>query len=196
MKHLFLIAAITWAAALPLATFIASQAHPPAALSLAGLAVYAAGSVICHQLPDRSFHLWSAQMPVCARCTGIYAGAAMMALVMVRGPRRRLPAAVLVRRWLAAAALPTVATLAAEWTTGQASNGVRAIAGLPLGAAVGWAIGAGLASPDRNRLPPSRESFGGPPSPCPPAREAPPRDLDNARRASSGGRSAGPREVN
>ena len=47
--------------------------------------VYAVGSVVCHQLPERSFHLWAAQMPVCARCTGIYAGAAIAAIVGVAG---------------------------------------------------------------------------------------------------------------
>ena len=40
----------------------------------AGAAVYGVGSFICHQLPDRSFHLAGFQLPVCARCMGIYAG--------------------------------------------------------------------------------------------------------------------------
>ncbi len=40
------------------------------------LGVYGVGSLICHQLPERSYHLWAAQMPVCARCAGIYFGAA------------------------------------------------------------------------------------------------------------------------
>src|SRR5688500_4076216 len=34
--------------------------------------VYAAGSVVCHQLPERSFLLDGRQLPVCARCTGLY----------------------------------------------------------------------------------------------------------------------------
>jgi hypothetical protein len=42
---------------------------------------------------------------------------------------------------LALAALPTVVTLAYEWTTGHMpSNTVRALAGLPLGAAVSWIV--------------------------------------------------------
>jgi hypothetical protein len=137
-----------WAAALPLAALAAAQAASPA-LSLAALPVYAAGSIICHQLPARSFYLWSAQMPVCARCTGLYAGAAIAALCLMRGTRwpRLPPASRAVRARLAAAALPTLATLAIEWTTGPApSNIVRALAGLPLGAAVAWAIGAVLGS--------------------------------------------------
>jgi len=42
---------------------------------------------------------------------------------------------------LAFAALPTLATLAYEWSTNTTpSNVVRAIAGFPLGAAVAWVI--------------------------------------------------------
>jgi len=41
----------------------------------------------------------------------------------------------------AIAALPTLATLAAEWTGGRpTSNAVRAISGLPIGALVSWAV--------------------------------------------------------
>jgi hypothetical protein len=44
-----------------------------------------------------------------------------------------------------AAALPTVATLLFEWSTGSTpSNTVRALAGIPLGAAVAWVIGSSL----------------------------------------------------
>ena len=32
------------------------------------------GSVVCHQMAERSFILGGKQLPVCARCTGIYAG--------------------------------------------------------------------------------------------------------------------------
>src|SRR5436309_2976569 len=106
---------------MPFATFIAARSDASPAMYVVAVAVYGAGSIICHQLPGRSFHVGSAQMPVCARCTGIYAGAAM------------------------AAALPTVATLLFEWSTGSTpSNTVRALAGFPLGAAVAWVIGSSL----------------------------------------------------
>lgn len=29
---------------------------------------------VCHQIPDRSFHVGGVPLPVCARCTGIYFG--------------------------------------------------------------------------------------------------------------------------
>ena len=53
-------------------------------------AMYVAGSLICHQRPERSFHLDGAQLPVCARCSGLYAGVSLgvlgwMGLVTARG---------------------------------------------------------------------------------------------------------------
>src|SRR5688500_5253677 len=38
-------------------------------------AMYAAGALVCHQRPERSFYIEDAQLPVCARCFGLYAGA-------------------------------------------------------------------------------------------------------------------------
>src|SRR5687768_14239891 len=54
--------------------------------------MYAGGSVICHQRPERSFHLAGAQLPVCARCMGLYVGGAVGALLWVTaaGVRRDL----------------------------------------------------------------------------------------------------------
>ena len=42
--------------------------------------LYAVGWLICHQRPERSFHLAGAQLPVCARCLGLYAGGAAGAI--------------------------------------------------------------------------------------------------------------------
>jgi uncharacterized membrane protein len=90
-------------------------------------------------MPARSFHVWMTSLPVCARCTGIYAGAALAALAL-RGrlvDTRSNPKIVLL-----AALVPTAATLAFEWTTGvMPSHWIRALAGVPLGVAVAWAIG-------------------------------------------------------
>src|SRR5260221_7816536 len=74
-------ASLIWIVALPLATYIASGALPGLApAKLFAFAVYGMGSVLCHQRPERSFHLWGVQLPVCARCVGVYAGAALLAL--------------------------------------------------------------------------------------------------------------------
>jgi len=134
-RRAFIVAAIAWAAALPLAAWIAAR---PGASPLYALAVgvYAAGSIVCHQLPGRSFHLWGVQLPVCARCTGIYLGGAVAAMTTLDS--RAQPNA---RRILLVAALPTAATLIYEWTTAQTpANAIRALAGLPLGAAVAWVV--------------------------------------------------------
>jgi len=43
-------------------------------------AIYKAFSLVCHQLPDRSFHVAGNQFAVCSRCTGLYSGFAIAAL--------------------------------------------------------------------------------------------------------------------
>ena len=52
-------------------------------------ALMRAGSLLCHQLPERSPHLWATQLPLCWRCAGVAAGAfALFAYLVVR---KRLP---------------------------------------------------------------------------------------------------------
>jgi uncharacterized membrane protein len=111
--------------------------HRP--LSLAAAAVYAAGSHICHQRPERSFHIAGRQMPVCARCTGLYASAAIggsFALLLASAiPPRRARALLLI------AALPTVATWTLEYAgVAHFSNGARALCALPLGFVAAWLV--------------------------------------------------------
>ena len=140
---------------LPLASLAASGPAEASPRHLLAAIPYAIGAVICHQQPARSFHLWSRQLPVCARCTGIYLGAAMAALVAgfrirsrdssfgirfrlsafrIPSPQSRAPADA--RLVLIVAALPTLATLAYQWSTADTpSNAIRALAGIPLGAA-------------------------------------------------------------
>lgn len=82
-------------------------------------------------------------MPVCARCTGIYFGAALAAIAGVL-VRERAPSIVSAGRWralLAAAALPVLLSLLYEWSTGHMpSHWVRAATGAPLGAMVAWMV--------------------------------------------------------
>jgi uncharacterized membrane protein len=114
---------------------------PVLPVPLAGL-MYLAGSLVCHQLPARSFHLFGAQLPVCARCVGIYAGAVAALGVQMFGVRIARGASVRgLRLMLVAGALPTVVTVALEWVTlWKPSNEVRACAGLTLGVALAFVV--------------------------------------------------------
>ena len=107
---------------------------------LSGL-TYALGSLICHQRPERSLELFGAQMPVCARCAGLYAGAATGALIAAVPTREWSPSARGWRTALVVAAAPTAGTWLAEVVgMGAPSNAVRAVAALPLGMAVAWLV--------------------------------------------------------
>lgn len=122
----------------------------------AAAVIYAAGSFICHQIPERSFHIESSQLPVCARCFGIYGGVAVGSVIGASAVARRwvfgarpLLARSLRWTWTAIAALPTIATFALEWGFGwPISNSMRAIAALPLGAAVAFVVVSALTTLD------------------------------------------------
>jgi len=155
LRRAYLAGSVVWAAVIPLAAFAASRPHGASLGYAFALGAYAIGHAICHQLPVRSFHLWGAVLPVCARCTGIYAGAATASLiVLVRadtanatGPAGGgiIETSTAARRLLLAALVPTAITLVYEWTTGaMPANWIRALAGVPLGAAVAWMINQGL----------------------------------------------------
>jgi uncharacterized membrane protein len=111
--------------------------------------LYALGSLICHQRPERSFHAAAGQLPVCARCLGVYAGAAIGACAAgaASGLRWLVPAgtAAVARDraaiLLTACALPAAVTLVWEWVgLGSTSNTLRAITGVLLGAGVGLTV--------------------------------------------------------
>lgn len=168
LRAAFVAASIAWAVLLVAVPFAASQPHVSAMAAALIAGVYAIGSVVCHQLPERSYHLWTAPMPVCARCAGIYFGAVLGASARairtakaVRHSRRVAqdspnvaqgfsPAKVVAQNvnpaWrprlaLALAVAPTIVTLAYEWTTGDApSHAIRAAAGVPIGVVVAWLI--------------------------------------------------------
>ena len=109
---------------------------------------YAMGSVICHQLPERSFFIDGRQLPVCARCTGLYVSGAVgflgwVAVKLARGwrglsvqPRAALAV-------VAGAAIPTVVS----YVTGvigvwDGSNLTRAALAVPLGVSAGAVLAA------------------------------------------------------
>jgi uncharacterized membrane protein len=143
----FAAGAVAWALAIPLAAVVVANRLDAGVSRVAASAIYVAGSVVCHQKPERSFRLAGQPLPVCARCTGIYIGAALAVVALagwtagVRRNRASVMDAPRVRRIGLVALAPTLATLAWEWTIGTTpSNAVRAAAGLPIGAVVAWIV--------------------------------------------------------
>jgi uncharacterized membrane protein len=63
------------------ALLVAAAAATPLLLSRGYIAIWYplhyGFSLVCHQRPDRSFYLFGAPIAVCARCLGIYLGAAI-----------------------------------------------------------------------------------------------------------------------
>ena len=150
--------AVTW-----LVLLVAAPALP-AEISAT---LYAATSLICHQRPERSFHLDAFQLPVCARCLGIYGGAAIGALAAVRaGGDARAGRPTVPWVLTAAAFAPTAATLALEWAgLWPTSNLVRAIAGAPAGGVVAFVVTRALATVHYDRCAPPRPTVPNPPLP-------------------------------
>lgn len=112
-------------------------ASPSRAAIVPAIVTYSAGSVVCHQQATRSFRIDGRQMPVCARCTGLYASALAGALLALGSGRRRVGHAT--RRVLALAAAPTAASWVLEFAGAiRTSNLQRALLAVPLGVAAGW----------------------------------------------------------
>jgi len=129
------IAALGWLALVVGAALATSSGK----FTLVALSTYHAGSLVCHQRPDRSFHVAGVQMPVCARCLGLYsAGAAGAAVAWIR---RRRSNARRARIIFGLAALPIAVTVALEWMNVLAtSNPTRLLSGVPLGFVAGWIL--------------------------------------------------------
>ena len=114
------------ASAAMMAPYLAASGY-----SLAALAIFWFFSPVCHQDPARSFWIFGAPVAVCARCLGIYLGAAVGAFF---GASQRAV--------LAAFAAAVVLNLA-EWLTELAQlHGVWMAPRFVLGAALGAALGA------------------------------------------------------
>lgn len=68
---IFLVFVILWLGIIFLCPYLYSLPHFPKALILL---IYMIFKLICHQKPERSYFIFGAQLPVCARCLGIYVG--------------------------------------------------------------------------------------------------------------------------
>jgi uncharacterized membrane protein len=145
----FGVMATGWAAAIGLAPILGESSSLGA--GLAGL-TYMIGSVVCHQHADRSFHLAAVQLPVCARCTGLYIGGAigMVTWLIWRRLRFETVAHVDAKRatlGLAITAAPTLLTVATAFAgVWDLSNAGRALLALPLGLVAGAVLSAAAAN--------------------------------------------------
>jgi uncharacterized membrane protein len=110
---------------------------PPlfAANGEAGVAapLYKFYSFICHQIPERSFHILEHQLAVCSRCFGVYFGllAGLAVYPVIRGVDNIEP---LPRFWLFASMVP----IGIDWCLGvfgiwENNHASRFITGLILG---------------------------------------------------------------
>jgi uncharacterized membrane protein len=135
-----LLASTLWAATLIAAPYVVGHVPEDRPELRAAAVVYALASFICHQRPERSFRFWGVQVPVCARCEGLYLAApiGIAGLIAVRHRySRAIQSRSTWRRVVVAASVLTILTLAWEWITGDVTSGVmRAVAGGVLGAAV------------------------------------------------------------
>lgn len=127
--------ALLWVLLLVAAPLARARGGPA---STAAHAVYLGARPICHQRPERSFHLAGVALPGCARCSGLYLAGAVAALAAWGGrrppsvPRRS-------RLVLAAASLPMALSVGTEMAgLAAGSNAGRMLSALPLGAAAGW----------------------------------------------------------
>ena len=143
-----------WAVMLVATPYLVAHDHPQGVVAVAATATYVVGGVVCHQQPTRSFYLWDTQMPVCARCSGLY-GLAPLGIVsaVVRGRHRPDSgrsvessrtgwSTGVLRIVLLVAAVPTLVTVGAELIGFlHPTNLVRAVSAVPLGISVTWVVG-------------------------------------------------------
>ena len=137
--------AVTCAIALTIVGLIVAapfaQAHGHAEFAAA---IYKTFSFVCHQIPERSFHLAGHQFGVCSRCTGLYAGFAVAALVypLARSLQRTDTPS---RIWLILATLPLVIDFALGYfSIWQNTHLSRFLTGALLSSAAAFFIMPGL----------------------------------------------------
>jgi uncharacterized membrane protein len=145
------LASLVWLIAVALAPRVAARHEAAPAWQRASAAlVYLGASVICHQRPERSYHVDGVPLPLCARCTGLHAGAALGLLALATAPgawRRRLGPRL--RLVVCLAVLPTVISIGVEWLGGPSALIARTLTALPAGAMAGALVGLVIAGATR-----------------------------------------------
>lgn len=136
---LLLLLTLIWLGLIAAAPLLLHSEHPWPALVL-----YRSFAVVCHQRPDRSFHLFDLPLAVCARCTGIYAGF-LLGLLLCPLARRLEDDTLPQRKWLWLAVVPMLLDVAGNeiglFTNTFAS---RLLTGLLAGAVTAFYLWPGL----------------------------------------------------
>ncbi len=103
------------------------------------------GSAVCHQDPTHSFFIAGLQMPLCARCTGMYLGALLSFLFhFLQGRNGRFPpryVLIVLGLFFLAFAMDSLNSLAASlgkvWNIYQTTNLTRLATGMGAGIVIG-----------------------------------------------------------
>ncbi|MYF31150.1 MAG: DUF2085 domain-containing protein [Gammaproteobacteria bacterium] len=105
---------------------------------------------ICHQIPERSFHLFGEPLAACHRCTGLYAGFTFGVLVWPWLPilAARLSAN---PRWIAVFFVPLLLDWAIVWNTPLTRFATGVVASFPVALLPLLALGERTADPMRPR---------------------------------------------
>jgi len=148
----FVVASCLWTVALLAVPYASARWPDSRRVSPAAASFYLAGTFLCHQRAERSFHPWGVRMPVCARCFGLYASASagaaigLLGVTVLRANRMRQDARAL-RRLVILTALPTAIVWLVEWAGwAQPSAVLRAALAVPLGTAIGWVVTTAIAA--------------------------------------------------
>lgn len=123
-----------------------------------GDVLHQAFGFVCHQIPERSFHLGGDPVALCHRCLGIFGGLVAGVIVAPLASPRRLRSIVAgaQAKWLVLAGLPT----AVDWALGALEIWAntpfsRTLTGALFGAVAGVVLAANLLAPPRHSYSPT-----------------------------------------
>ena len=146
-------------ALLVIATWVLAVIAPPLLLSngISASPIYNIFGYICHQIPERSFHLFGYQFAVCSRCFGVYAGL-LLGILTYRLSRPVDSIEPLPRFWLFLSMVP----IGIDWSLGvfgiwENTHFTRFVTGLILGTACAVYIVPALVEIVRNLRKPAHQ---------------------------------------
>ena len=101
---------------------------------------------VCHQIPERSFHLFGEPLAACHRCTGLYAGFTLGVLIWpwLPGLAARLSAH---PRWVVVFFVPLLVDWAMVWNTPATRFATGVVASFPVALLALVALGERTAEP-------------------------------------------------